>query len=176
MSTPGNTDIACHMCGDNSRWFKHNVPYFGTIKTFCTDCVIHLHANSLCPICFSVHENPDNLITSKIVVSCLRCYSSSHVSCIGSHPNAPYLCVMCLNQNSPLLVLGDSNGGKVVDKKAASIFLAACKISANSIKKAAIAAKVEMEVKAKEATDARKLAIKAVEHVEHLRNIESAEQ
>lgn len=56
----------------------------------------------------------------------------------------------------------------MVDKRASMIFLAACKISADSMKKAAAAAKVEMEVKSKEATDARKLAIKAIEHVEHL--------
>lgn len=170
MSTPcsSSTTVACHLCRDKSRWFKHHVLHLGTIKTFCTDCVIHLHAHSLCPICFTVHENPEKLITSDVVVSCMRCYSSSHVSCIGSHPNAPYLCVNCLNLNSPLLVLGDSNGGKVVDKRASMIFLAACKISADSMKKAAAAAKVEMEVKSKEATDARKLAIKAIEHVEHL--------
>ncbi|KAL8127044.1 hypothetical protein AgCh_014100 [Apium graveolens] len=103
------------------------------------------------------------------VVSCERCYSSSHVNCIGSHPHAPYLCVMCLNHNSPLLVLGDSNGEKTVDKNAAKIFLAACKISAGSMKKAAVTAKMEMEARAKEAIDARELALKAIEHVEHLR-------
>ncbi|KAL8118870.1 hypothetical protein AgCh_016385 [Apium graveolens] len=149
--------------------FKHHILHLGTNKTVCTDCVIYLHAPSLCPVCFTVHENPEKLITSNVVVSCLRCYSSSHVNCIGSHPHAPYLCVMCLNHNSPLLVLGDSNGGKTVDKNAAKIFLAACKISAGSMKKGAVTAKMEMEARAKEAIDARELAIKAIEHVEHLR-------
>ncbi|XP_074323115.1 uncharacterized protein LOC141660054 [Apium graveolens] len=108
-------------------------------------------------LCFTVHENPEKLITSNVVVSCVRCYSSSHVNCIGSHPN------------SPLLVLGDSNGGKTVDKNAAKIFLAACKISAGSMNKTAVTGKMEMEARAKEAIDARELALKAIEHVEHLR-------
>ncbi|KAL8118858.1 hypothetical protein AgCh_016373 [Apium graveolens] len=156
-------------CGNRLKWFKHHILHLGTNKTVCTDCVIYLHAPSLCPVCFTVHENPEKLITSNVVVSCVRCYSSSHVNCIGSHPHAPYLCVMCLNHNSPLLVLGDSNGGKTVDKNAAKIFLAACKISAGSMNKAAVTAKMEKEARAKEAIDARELALKAIEHVEHLR-------
>ncbi|XP_074323113.1 uncharacterized protein LOC141660052 [Apium graveolens] len=159
----------CQFCGNRLKWFKHHIQHLGTNKTVCTDCIIYLHAPSLGPVCFTVHKNPDKLITSNVVVSCVRCYSSSHVNCIGSHPHAPYLCVMCLNHNSPLLVLGDSNGGKTVDKNAAKIFLAACKISAGSMKKAAVTAKMEMEARAKEAIDARELALKAIEHVEHLR-------
>lgn len=159
------TTIACQFCGNKSKWFKHHVVHLGTSKTLCTDCVIYLHARSLFPICFTIHENSNKHVTSNVVVSCVRCYSSSHVSCIGSHLNAPYLCVMCLNLNLPLLVLGNSNGGKIADEKAAKIFLAACKILADSMKKAAVTAKVEMEAKTREATNARELAIKVVEHV-----------
>ncbi|XP_074323104.1 uncharacterized protein LOC141660043 [Apium graveolens] len=145
----------CQFCGNRLKWFKHHILHLGTNKTVCTDYVIYLHAPSSCPVCFTVHENPEKLITSNVVVSCVRCYPSSHVNCIGSHPHAPYLCVMCSIHNSPLLVLGDSNGGKTVDKNAAKIFLAA--------------SKMEMEARAKEAIDARELALKAIEHVEHLR-------
>lgn len=118
---------------------------------------------------FHSSRNPDELVNSNVVITCLKCCSSSHVTCIGSRPKTPYLCVICVNINSPPLVLGDFNGGKVVDKKAIKILLAACKISVDSMKKAILAAKIEVEVKVKEANDARKLAIKALEHAENLR-------
>lgn len=57
---------------------------------------------------------------------------------------------------------------RVIDKKNAKILLAAAKISAVSMSKAAVAARAEAERRAKDAAFTRKRAIAALEHVAYL--------
>lgn len=63
---------------------------------------------------------------------------------------------------------GDNGEFRVIDKKAAKILLAAARIAAVSMSKAAVAARVEAERRAKEAAITRKRAREALEHVSYL--------
>lgn len=119
-------------------------------------------------------------------VTCFKCYSSSHASCVGSNVPSPYICPLCINPNSQIFVLkrvkdsnsensqasngkGGANGEyRVIDKKAAKVLLAAAKIASASMNKAAVAAREEAVRRAKEAAIARKRAREALEHVAYL--------
>lgn len=63
---------------------------------------------------------------------------------------------------------GNSNSCRVIDKTAARVLLAAARIAATSMSKAATAARTEAERRAKEAAFTRKRAREALEHVTHL--------
>lgn len=88
-----------------------------------------------------------------------------------------------MNPNSPIFTLkkakdlgiegpegaGGNNGEyRVIDKKAAKVLLAAARIAAVSMSKAAVAARAEAERRAKEAAFTRKRAREALEHVAYL--------
>lgn len=159
MSLSGSNTIACHVCGQNSR-VMHHILHFKTVKSLCTNCVLHLHRGFFCSICFEVYENTEKP-ASDVILKCMRCLSSSHATCTGSHPN---ICNMCANPDSPLPVFYDMSEWKKMDKKAARALLAACKISTDSMRKAALAANVEAEVKVKEAIAAKEKAKKAADN------------
>lgn len=99
-------------------------------------------------------------------------------------PKSPYLCPPCSNPSFKLFDFrkprkGQSNGGdcsdtkkvpeegegQAIDERAAKIFLAAARIAACSINKAAAVAKVDAERRVKEAAVARKRAKEAIDHV-----------
>lgn len=120
-------------------------------------------------------------------MTCFKCYSSSHPSCVGPNVPSPYVCPLCINPNSQVFVLKKvketrlENGKEVsneeyriIDKKAAKILLAAAKIASISMNKAAIAAREEAVRRAKEAAIARKRAKEALEHVAYLEAKEKA--
>ncbi|MGV7468018.1 hypothetical protein PJI21_28975, partial [Mycobacterium kansasii] len=90
-----------------------------------------------------------------------KCYSSSHSSCVGPNPNKPYICPLCTNPKSPIFNIKN----KEIDKKAATVLLAAAKIAADSMNKAAAGAKAEAEKRVKEAAITRKRAKEAMEHL-----------
>lgn len=98
----------------------------------------------------------------------------------GAPPPNPYVCPLCVNPNSPVFKLkpakeaanagGAATGvnGRVMDRNAAKMLLAAAKIASTSMNKAAVAAKAEAERRVKEAAYTRKRAKEALEHVAHL--------
>lgn len=73
-----------------------------------------------------------------------------------------------LGIESPEAGNGSNGEYRVIDKKAAKILLAAARIAAVSMSKAAVAARAEAERRAKEAAFTRKRAREALEHVAYL--------
>ncbi|XP_060167414.1 uncharacterized protein LOC132598509 [Lycium barbarum] len=171
------TPTTCNNCNIEERWFLHHVRHRGIFRKLCTNCVLRLHTQSFCPTCYLVyHPAPPSL---NGLVSCVQCYSYSHNSCVGPNPPHPYLCPLCVNPNVLLFSLkrgkdvglGDNDvdrNSRVVDMKAAKVLLTAAKIAAGTVNKAALAARVEAERRAKEAAFTRKRAREALEHVAYL--------
>ncbi|KAL3814607.1 hypothetical protein ACJIZ3_015875 [Penstemon smallii] len=175
-AAPAST--ACVQCGAKERWLLHNVRHRGVFRRLCTTCVLRLHPQSFCPTCFQVYPPPPS---NDAVLSCFKCYSSTHSHCVASPAPTPYICTLCANPTGPIFKLktakdsnvvineGEGEGEcRVMDGDAAKKLLAAAKISAVSMNKAAVAAKAEAERRAKEAAFARKRAKEALEHVAFL--------
>ncbi|KAL8541957.1 hypothetical protein ACS0TY_002991 [Phlomoides rotata] len=167
---------ACSNCGVEERRFLHQVRHRGVFRRLCTTCVLRLHPQSFCPTCFQVYPPPP---PNDAVVTCFKCYSSSHSRCVEPGPKSPpnpYTCPLCLHPNTPIFKLksrkeavnGKIEDFKAMDRDAATKLLAAAKIASVSMNKAAVAAKAEAERRAKEAAYARKRAKEALEHVAHL--------
>ncbi|KAJ1418732.1 hypothetical protein SESBI_15669 [Sesbania bispinosa] len=109
---------------------------------------------------------------------CVRCPNTAHRSCAfpstgdSSAPAPVFLCPTCLDPNFSYLKLPDRKSGSI-DVQAAKVLVAAARIAAASMTKAAAAARFDAERRAKEAAVARK---KAREALEHLANIIAKEQ
>ncbi|KAJ8529665.1 hypothetical protein K7X08_036500 [Anisodus acutangulus] len=172
--------LTCGNCSVEERWFLHNVRHRGIFRLLCTNCVLRLHTQAFCPTCYFVYNpNPPPPPSQNGLVSCVKCYSFSHNSCVGPNPPHPYLCPLCVNPNTVLFNLKkgkdvglDSNevdrNSRVVDRNASKVLLTAAKIAAGTVNKAALAARVEAERRAKEAAFTRKRAREALEHVAYL--------
>ncbi|CAN4108287.1 unnamed protein product [Withania somnifera] len=166
----------CGNCNIEERWFLHLIRHRGIFRRLCTNCVLRLHSQSFCPTCLLVYNPaPPPSATSSGLVSCFKCYSFSHNSCVGVNPPHPYLCALCVNPNTPVFALKkgkdvglDNEESRVVDMKAAKVLLTAAKIAAGTVNKAALAARVEAERRAKEAAFTRKRAREALEYVAYL--------
>ncbi|KAF3654684.1 hypothetical protein P3S67_019130 [Capsicum chacoense] len=166
----------CGNCTVEERWFLHHILHRGIFRRICTNCVLKLNSQSFCPTCFLIYSpSPPSSSTSNGLISCFKCYSLSHNSCVGVNPPHPYLCPLCVNPSSPVFSLKkgkevgfDNEEGRVVDMKAAKVLLTAAKIAAASLNRAALAARVEAERRAKEAAFTRKRAREAIEHVAYL--------
>nr|GMD05743.1 S-antigen protein [Ipomoea batatas] len=170
----------CRNCGVKERPL-HEVCHRGNFRKVCTSCVLRLHPQSFCPTCFTVYNPSQPHSSMNDVVTCFKCYSASHSQCVGPRPPTPYVCPICVSPNSPLFAPkrtkdanadakfeNDDNSFRVVDKKAARVFLAAARIAVMSTSKAALAAKAEAEKRAKEAANTRKRAREALEHLSNL--------
>ncbi|CAA0827258.1 Unknown protein [Striga hermonthica] len=173
---------ACGNCGVEERRLLHHVRHRGIFRRLCTTCVLRLHPQSFCPICYQVYPPAPPL---DAVATCFKCYSSSHSHCVrpaggAPHPT-PYVCLLCLHPNTPIFKLKsakeanicepsdvDLEGCRVMDRDAAKKLLAAAKIASMSMNKAVTSAKAEAERRAKEAAYTRKRAKEALEYVAHL--------
>ncbi|CAA2959486.1 uncharacterized protein LOC111411774 [Olea europaea subsp. europaea] len=183
--TTSSSANACGNCGVEERRLLHHVRHRGIFRRLCSTCVLRLHPQSFCPSCFQVYPpSPPH----DSIITCSKCYSSSHSYCVASpaSPGNHYICPLCVNPNSPIFnlkketeanvigegesldVSGNSEVYRVIDKTAAKTLLAAAKIAAASMSKAAVAARVEAERRAKEAAFTRKRAREALEHVAYL--------
>ncbi|KAL6964579.1 hypothetical protein U1Q18_035630 [Sarracenia purpurea var. burkii] len=173
---PTTTPTVCGNCGYEERRLLHHVRHRGIFRRLCTSCVLRLHPQSFCPTCFLVYDRfppPSN-----DTITCTKCYSSSHSNCIAANAAAsPYICPPCSNPNAQIFDAkkvkdGEGEGGdancREIDKKAAKVLLAAARIAAASMSKAAVAARAEAERRAKEAAFTRKRAREALEHVAFL--------
>jgi len=178
----------CDHCGYDDRWVLHNVRLRGKYLKLCTSCVLKLHPTSFCPTCFCLHEPsaiPSSSTSINKTLTCFKCSSLSHLTCVPPNvPKSPYLCPPCSNPSFKFFDFqkprkGQSNGGdcsdskkvpeegdgQAIDERAAKIFLAAARIAASSMNKAAAVAKVDAERRVKEAAVARKRAKEAIDHV-----------
>lgn len=184
-SSSSTHSTSCGNCGLEEKRLLHHIRHRGNFRRLCTTCVLRLHTQCFCPTCFAVYPSSPPSASSDFV-TCFKCYSSSHASCVGSNVPSPYICPLCVNPNSQIFLLkkvkdsnsensqasngkGGANGEyRVIDKKAAKILLAAAKIASVSMNKAAVAAREEAVRRAKEAAIARKRAREALEHVAYL--------
>ncbi|KAI8531800.1 hypothetical protein RHMOL_Rhmol11G0163700 [Rhododendron molle] len=168
-TTPTSTSV-CGNCGVEERrlLLLHHVRHRGLFRRLCTSCVLRLHPQSFCPTCFLVYSPP--LLpppSSTDAVSCLKCDSFSHPHCAGGpnrSPASPYTCPPCANPGTPIF----DTSKRELDKRGAKVLLAAVKVAAGSMSKAAAGARAEAEKRAKEAAFARKRAREALEHVAFL--------
>ncbi|KAJ9181737.1 hypothetical protein P3X46_005800 [Hevea brasiliensis] len=164
----------CGGCGGDRRWVLHNVRHRAAYRRLCTNCILKTHQGLFCPFCFQVFEES---LPPKERLMCLKCPSISHLSCVPcSHPHSPpsFLCPPCSTPNFSFFNLDSSstndntNSGRPIDKDSARALVAAAKIAAVSMTKAAAVARVEAERRVKEAALAKKRAREALERLAFL--------
>ncbi|XAR52756.1 hypothetical protein NMG60_11020989 [Bertholletia excelsa] len=168
---PTPTPSICMNCGAEERRLLHHVRHRGNFRRLCTSCVLRLHPQSFCPTCFLVYDRSPPASTDS--VTCFKCYSSSHSPCVGANATSPYVCPLCANPHAPIFAPKKTSDGqgrnwRAIDKKAAKVLLAAARIAANSMSKAALVARAEAERRVKEAAFTRKRAREGLEHVAFL--------
>ncbi|GAA0140110.1 hypothetical protein LIER_01527 [Lithospermum erythrorhizon] len=174
----------CGNCGVDGHKILHNVRHRGIFRRLCTSCVLRLHPQSFCPTCFVVYQTP---IIPNSVVTCVKCYSSSHSTCVGPAQQPRYYCPMCVGGGEPVFVLrkpcegslGIEEGGVVIDERGARVLVAAAMISSLSMNEAEVAARAVAERRAKDAAVTRKRAMQALDYMamiasrEKMKKIES---
>ncbi|OMO58577.1 hypothetical protein COLO4_34517 [Corchorus olitorius] len=171
----------CGGCGAPERLLLHNVRHRASYRRLCTNCILKNHQGLFCPLCLEVfNESPPP--HQRLI--CLKCPSISHLSCSPSYSSgshSSFTCPPCSNPNfsffnvtnkkpksTPDHPTESDDEERVVDKEAAKALLAAAKIAAASMSKAAAVARVEAERKVKEATLAKKRAKEALERLAFL--------
>ncbi|XP_059652199.1 uncharacterized protein LOC132299528 [Cornus florida] len=165
-TAPVRIPTSCGNCGVVERRLLHHVRHRGIFRRLCTSCVLRLHPQSFCPTCFLVYEKSPPAQNDH--VTCFKCYSSSHSHCVGSSIPNRYVCPNCSNPSALIFDVKKAKDGedcKAIDEKAARVLLAAAKIAAVSMNKAAVVVRQEAEKRAKEAAFARKRAREAMEHI-----------
>ncbi|KAE8714260.1 Ribosomal protein L3 plastid isoform 1 [Hibiscus syriacus] len=167
----------CGGCGAPERFFLHNLRHRASYRRLCTNCVLKNHQGLFCPICLEVFNEPPPPHQRLICLKCpsishLSC-PSSHLSqsftCpLCSNPNFSFFSLADEKPKStpdnpqgstPEEDGDDDAGGKnddktstktrVINKEAAKALLAAAKIAAVSMTKAAAVAKLEAERRVK---------------------------
>ncbi|XP_010475787.1 PREDICTED: uncharacterized protein LOC104755145 [Camelina sativa] len=163
-----NLTERCDDCGSRDSWVIHTVRLRGTLRYFCTHCLLRNHPSSFCPICFAFYDSSPPHTSRRVACSNSKCHSLTHIHCAGeAKPASSYLCPPCRNPNSFSFfrLIVDENGSRSIDKSLSEAFLCAAKIAASSMNKAVIAAKCDADRRGKEAALARKRAREALEHV-----------
>ncbi|KAK9070910.1 hypothetical protein SSX86_009478 [Deinandra increscens subsp. villosa] len=169
-----STTTTCSQCGLPDRKILHHVRLSGTFRRLCTTCVLRLHPKSFCPSCLTVYHRcspPDHAFV------CHKCHSSSHPTCMTSPSvSARSPCSACSNPNALVFdvfdVFDPQPPGRGIGLSAARLLVAAAEISWMSMSKAEGAAVTEAEWRAKEASEWKKKAKDAVNHVVKLMEIE----
>uniref|UniRef100_A0A7C9AEN7 Uncharacterized protein n=1 Tax=Opuntia streptacantha TaxID=393608 RepID=A0A7C9AEN7_OPUST len=152
--------------------------------SFCPTCFSLHDPNSLNPIPSSISGAGGGR-----TLTCFKCSSLSHSTCVPPNvPKSPYLCPPCSNPSFKFFDIrksstksdqNQSDGGdgsksaakvpevgqKVLDERAAKVLLAAARIAAISMNKAAAVARENAERRVRDAALARKRAKEAIEHV-----------
>ncbi|KAJ6889719.1 hypothetical protein NC651_023463 [Populus alba x Populus x berolinensis] len=170
MKQERDHQFECGICGAEDRYLLHNVRHrTPSYRRLCTNCLLKDHRGLFCPFCFIVYEEPLQNDRSM----CNKCPSIAHKPCIPSNypHHTPFICPSC---SSPSFSFfnptrnGDSSSGRFIDKDSARALVAAAKIAAISMTKAAALARVEAEKRVKEATFAKKRAREALERLAYL--------
>lgn len=170
MKRERDHQFECGICGAEDRYLLHNVRHrTPSYRRLCTNCLLKDHRGLFCPFCFSVYEEPLPIDRSM----CNKCPSISHKPCIPSNypHHTPFICPSCSSPNFSFFnptTNGDSPSGRIIDRDSARALVAAAKIAAVSMTKAAAMAKVEAEKRVKEATYAKKRAREALERLAYL--------
>ncbi|KAF6167154.1 hypothetical protein GIB67_029792 [Kingdonia uniflora] len=156
----------CNGCDTQERWLLHDIRERSEYRRLCTSCVLKVHAGLFCPNCFEVYER-SQLPIDKLV--CARCPSVSHANCVAKDSQLNWVCPTCSNPNF-MFFEPNLNGNHrcLVDAKKARVLVAATKLAALSMCKAAIFARVEADRRAKEAALARKKAKEALQQASFL--------
>ncbi|XP_062176056.1 uncharacterized protein LOC133880819 [Alnus glutinosa] len=155
---------ACGGCGSSEKWVLHTIRQRGSYRRICTDCVLKNHPSLFCPLClvvFDKESSPLPPLSDRLM--CLHCSTIAHRSCAGSSPS--FLCPPCSN---PSFAFFDPTPKRAIDLELAKALLAAARIAATSIHKAAAAARVDAERRVKEAAFARKKAREALDGIAFL--------
>lgn len=155
---------ACGGCGSSGKWVLHTVRQRASYRRICTDCVLKNHPSLFCPLCLVVFDKesfPLPAPSDRLI--CHRCSSIAHRSCAVS--SSSFLCPPCSN---PSFAFFDPTPRGAIDLDLAKALLAAARIAATSIQKAAAAARVDAERRVKEAAFARKKAREALDRIAFL--------
>ncbi|CAK9170124.1 unnamed protein product [Ilex paraguariensis] len=192
MRTKPDHLYQCGDCGTQDPPFLYNLRHRGIYRRMCTSCVLNNNLSSFCPLCFDVYDHHPP--PSHLRVMCLHCPSISHLQCVRSSTtffNSAYQCPQCSNPNFTFFKIGGKsnttgatpitkrvrvNDGKAKPSKARTVInedlakqlVAAARIAAASMNKAAVVATVEAERRVKEAAVARGRAKEALERVAYL--------
>ncbi|KAJ4721891.1 DNA binding protein [Melia azedarach] len=173
----------CGVCGCSDKLLLHNVRHRGTYRRFCSNCILKAHQGLFCPICLQVYDGSPP--PPHVRVMCVKCPSICHLSCVSSSSattSSSFLCPPCSSpnfsffnfNNKKVKVNGDGNSNdtnddeKRIDVGSAKALVAAAKIAASSMSKAAAVARVEAERRVKEAALAKKRAREALEKLLYL--------
>uniref|UniRef100_A0A2P2NHM7 Uncharacterized protein n=1 Tax=Rhizophora mucronata TaxID=61149 RepID=A0A2P2NHM7_RHIMU len=170
----------CGGCRKEERWLLHNVCHRGTYRRLCTNCLLKNHQGLFCPFCLEVYDYEDSLPPpASDRLMCLKCPSITHLSCVPSsypHSSPSFLCPPCSSPNFSFFRLNKSKAEpetaaadrRAIDRDSAKALVAAAKLAALSMAKAATLARVEAERRAKEAASAKKRARDALEELAFL--------
>ncbi|ESR32473.1 hypothetical protein CICLE_v10005819mg [Citrus x clementina] len=187
----------CGVCGNSSeRLLLHNVRHRGTYRRLCSNCVLKTHQGLFCPICLQVYDPSPPPPNARRI--CAKCPSIIHSSCSSSSSSSAiaaaaaatssssFICPPCSNPNftffnvnnkkpkvngdttAPARVSNNDVNERLVDVGSAKALVAAAKIAALSMSKAAAVARVEAERRVKEAALAKKRAREALERLLNL--------
>ncbi|CAJ1940670.1 unnamed protein product [Sphenostylis stenocarpa] len=175
--SPSNCDI----CGATQTLSLtiHNIRHHAHTRRYCTNCVLKQHPGLFCPICFDLHD--DSLVPPHHRLMCVRCPSIAHRSCVfpstpaSAASTPPFFCPICLDSNFTFFSLPERKNG-AVDVQSAKVLVAAARIAAVSMSKAAAAARFDAERRAREAAVARKRAKEALEHLAEILALEHDEE
>ncbi|XP_040990823.1 uncharacterized protein LOC121237949 [Juglans microcarpa x Juglans regia] len=166
---PMQAGVPCGGCGSSDRWILHTLRHRASYRRLCTDCVLKNHQSLFCPLCLAVFDKDSSPLpppADRLI--CLNCPSISHRSCVPPNESAvpSFLCPPCSN---PSFTFFNPNGSgdnkRVIDKNLAKVLLAAARISAASMNKAAATARLDAERRAKEAAFAKKKAREALDRL-----------
>ncbi|RWW21391.1 hypothetical protein BHE74_00026973 [Ensete ventricosum] len=145
-------------CGTRDPWPLHHVRHRTVFCRLCTSCVLRYHPGSFCTSCFDLLLDGG----TSPVVRCSGCPAIAHSVCLPN-PAASFVCPSCSDlDGSPYFSLG---GEKSIDLKSAKVLLAAAKLAAVSMGRAASSTRADAERKVREAAVARKRAREALEKV-----------
>ncbi|GKU96092.1 hypothetical protein SLEP1_g9369 [Rubroshorea leprosula] len=167
----------CGSCNAKDVVFLHNIRQRGIFRRFCTNCVLKSHLGLFCPICLEVFSEPPPAHQRLI---CFKCPAICHRTCPSQFSNSSaFICPTCYNPGfnffnvnpdnrskpGPVHELGKDEGLRFIEKEASKALLAAAKLSAVSMTKAAANLRMDAERKVKEAALARKRARDALERL-----------
>ncbi|XP_023527750.1 uncharacterized protein LOC111790876 [Cucurbita pepo subsp. pepo] len=174
-----NSISNCHECGISQSvcWILHNVRFKASFRRLCTNCVLKNNLSRFCPLCFDIYDD-STPPSSHQRVMCFRCPSISHVSCASFRFSSTFLCPICsdpcfaffdgfdsggLRQSEPAVAVLAGRDGK-----SAKAIVAAARVAAQSMRRAAADARAVAEMKIRNAVFAKKQATLALERLAYL--------
>ncbi|XP_038722971.1 uncharacterized protein LOC120014919 [Tripterygium wilfordii] len=158
----------CGGCRAEERFLLHNIRHLGTYRRLCTGCVLKTHQGLFCPFCLQLFEDARPPPSDQRLM-CFNCPSISHLSCAPSSAHSSsFLCPTCSDPSSSFFNSSSPESGRLIHRESARALVAAARIAAAAMTKAAVIARVEAERRAKEAISAKKRAKEALEQLTRL--------